>query len=102
MTLSLQVIYPITETTHFDYDYYLQTHMLMVGEHMGAHIQDTLVTKGLAREPDAPPQSYAVATMTFADQSEMDAALSAAGPVLEDTPNFTNTQPQMLIGEVVG
>ena len=102
MALSLQVIYPITEDTHFDMDYYLATHMPMVGEHMGAHIESTLVTKGLAGGPDVPPPFYAVATMTFADQEAMNAAMAAAPPVIADIPNFTNTQPHMLVGEVVG
>ena len=102
MPLSLQVIYPITDETHFDYDYYLGTHMPMVGEHMGAHIDNVLVTKGLAGGPDVPPPFYAVATMTFADRDALDAAMAAAPPVIADIANFTNTQPQMLVGEVVG
>jgi uncharacterized protein (TIGR02118 family) len=101
MTLSLQVIYPITDDTTFDYDYYLGTHMPMVSEHMGAHIDKVLVTKGLASGPDAAPESYAVASMTFVDQTALDAALAAAGPVIADIANFTNTKPQMLIGEVI-
>jgi|SRR6056297_279795 len=101
MALSLQVIYPITEDTHFDFEYYLGTHIPMVGEHMGAHIDKTLVTKGLASGPEVAPHSYAVATMTFADQGALDSALAASGPVIADIANFTNTQPQMLIGEVI-
>ncbi len=31
----------------------------------------------------------------------LDAALGAAGPVIADIGNFTNTRPQMLIGEVI-
>lgn len=102
MALSLQVIYPITDGTHFDMDYYLGTHMPLVGVHMGPHIAQTLVTKGLAGGPDTPPGIFAVATMTFADQAAMDAAMKASGPVLADIPNFTDSKPQMLIGEVVG
>ena len=102
MALSLQVIYPIGEDTHFDYDYYLGTHMPLVGEHMGAHIAQTLVTKGLAGGPDTPPSVYAVATMTFADKDAMDRAMSASGPVVGDIPNFTNSRPTMLVGEVIG
>ena len=102
MTVSLQVIYPIKDDTHFDMDYYLSTHDALVKEHMGAHISSTLVTKGLAGGPDTPPPFYAVFTATFTDQAAMQAALSGAGPVLADIPNFTNTQPQMLMGEVVG
>lgn len=102
MALTLQVIYPITDSSHFDFDYYLGTHMPLVGEHMGPHIESTLVTKGLAGGPDAPPESYAVATIVFADQDSLNAAMAAAGPVIADIPKFTNTKPQMLIGEVIG
>jgi uncharacterized protein (TIGR02118 family) len=101
MALALQVIYPIVDGTHFDVDYYLGTHMPLVGEHMGPHIASTLVTKGLAGGPDTPPGIYAIATMTFEDQAAMDAAMKASGPVIADIPNFTDTRPQMLIGEVI-
>lgn len=102
MPVSLQVIYPVLDGTHFDFDYYLGTHLPLVGEHMGAHIQSTLVTKGLAGGPDTPPGTYAVATILFADQAAMDAALKASQPVLDDIANFTDTKPEMLFGEVVG
>lgn len=101
MTIAMQVMYPITDETTFDMNYYLDTHMKLVGEHMGAHLTDAFVNKGLASGPDAPPAHYAVATLTFADQAAFDAAMGDAGPVLADIPNFTNTTPQMLIGEVV-
>lgn len=100
MSVSLQVLYPVSEGTTFDFDYYLSTHMEMVGTHMGAHISETLVTKGLAGGPDTPAGFHAIASMVFADQAAMDKALSVAGPVLADIPNFTNAQPQMLIGQV--
>lgn len=102
MALSLQVAYPTTESTHFDMDYYLGTHMPLVGTHMGAHIEQTVVTKGLSGGPETPPPFYAIATMVFADKAAMDAAMAAARPVLADIPNFTDTTPQMLVGEVAG
>ena len=101
MSTSLQVLYPIVEGTNFDYDYYLNKHMPMVGEAIGEHIQSTLVTKGVAGGPDTAAGYYAIATIVFADQSAMDAAMANMGPAIEDFPNFTSTQPQMLIGEVV-
>ncbi|MGH1412339.1 MAG: EthD family reductase [Pelagimonas sp.] len=100
MSVSLQVLYPTSDGSSFDYEYYLSTHMALVAEHMGAHINETLVTKGLAGGPDLAPGYHAIATMTFADQAGMDAALSVSGPVLADIPNFTNAEPQMLIGQV--
>ncbi len=102
MPVSLQVMYPITDETHFDMDYYLSTHTDLVNEHMGGHMTSRLVTKGLAGGPDTPPGLYAVASFVFADQDALSAAMAAAGPVLADIPEFTNTQPQMLIGEVIG
>jgi len=101
MALSLQVIYPNSNDSTFDMDYYQNTHMPLVGEHMGAHIQTVLVTQGLAGGPDLPPGYHAVATMTFAGQAELDAALAAAGPVIDDIANFTNAAPDMLIGQVI-
>ena len=102
MPVSLQVAYPARDDTSFDYDYYLSTHMGLVAEHMGAHIQNTVVTKGLAGGPDTPPPFHAIATIVFADQTAMNAAMAAAGRVVADIPNFYNDAPQMLIGEVVG
>ncbi|MCD9148230.1 EthD family reductase [Pseudophaeobacter flagellatus] len=102
MSVSLQVIYPISEDTTFDYGYYSQTHMKLVAKHMGPHIDKTLVTKGVAGGPDLPPPFHAIATIIFADQTALAAALKVSGPVMADLPNFTNVQPQILIGDVIG
>ena len=76
--------------------------MPIVGEAIGEYIQSTLVTKGVAGGPDTPAGYYAIATIVFADQSAMDSAMANIGPAVQDIPNFTSTQPQMLMGEVVG
>ncbi|WP_299921739.1 EthD family reductase [uncultured Pelagimonas sp.] len=102
MSVSLQVLYPIGDGTTFDYEYYFSKHMELVGEHMGPHIGSTLVTKGIAGGPDTAAGYYAIASIVFADQEKMDAAMQAAGPVMEDIPKFTNVQPNILIGEVAG
>ena len=102
MSVSLQVLYPIKDGTRFDYDYYLSTHMNLVAEHMGPHIERTLVTKGMAGGPDTPPSIYAIATIVFPDQDAMNAAMKSSAPVMADIPNFTDVQPQVLIGDVVG
>ena len=101
MAATLQVIYTIGDDTHFDDDYYGNTHMSLVAEHMGAHLQSASASKGLAGGPDTPPSIYAIATITFADMDTLNTAMAAAGPVVADIPNFTNTQPTMLIGETL-
>lgn len=102
MPVTLQVAYPADNGSTFDMDYYLSTHIPLVGKHMGAHIANTIVTKGLAGGPDTPPPFHAVATIVFADQDAMNAAMKASGPVVADIPNFYDAAPKMLIGEVVG
>lgn len=101
MRVSLQVAYPVTEGTSFNYDYYFKTHMDVVNEHFGPHLQSATASKGIAGGPDTPSPFYAIATLVFADQAAMDAAMAAGGPVIGDIPNFTDTTPQMMIGEVV-
>ncbi|MBZ0128705.1 MAG: EthD family reductase [Rhodobacteraceae bacterium] len=102
MTVSLQVLYPVAKGTTFDFGYYMETHFPLVDKHMGKHIASISASKGIAGGPDVPPGFHAVATMKFSDMDALQAALGAAAPVLADIPNFTNTEPQMLIGEVLG
>lgn len=101
MTVSLTVTYPATDGTTFDFDYYTTTHKALVEEHFGAHMQGHSITKGLAGGPDVPSPFYAIYTATFKDMDALQAALGAGAPVLADIPNYTNTQPQMTIGEVL-
>lgn len=100
MSISLQVFYPTDGDTTFDHEYFTSSHMTLVGEHMGPFIESTLVIKGLAGGPDVPPGFHVVNTLIFSDQSALDQALAAAGPVLADIKNYFNGEPQMLIGSV--
>jgi uncharacterized protein (TIGR02118 family) len=102
MSMTLQVLYPVSEDSTFDHAYYADTHMAIVGEHMAPHFESVIITKGLAGGPDTPPDFHAIATMAFKDQAALDAALAAAGPALADIPNFYNRTPRMLIGETIG
>ena len=101
MSLSIQVLYPISDDTNFDFEYYVDKHLPLVGATMGAHIENVLVTKGIAGGPDVPPPYYAIATITFKNQSKMDAAMSKIETAVNDIPNFTNTKPVLLIGEII-
>ncbi len=102
MSFSLQVLYPTENGTTFDHDYYLSTHMEIVSECIGQYLQNTVITKGIAGGPDTPAGYHAIATMVFADQAALDAALAASGPAVQDIPKFYSGEPQMLIGEVAG
>ncbi len=102
MPLTLTVMYPTAGGTTFDQGYYATTHMGLVGEHFGPHMISATASKGLAGGPDTPPGFHAIAVISFEDQSKMDAAMAAGGPVLADIPNYFSGKPEMLIGEVIG
>jgi len=103
MTMTLQVLYPIGDGKTFDYEYYVETHLPMVDEVLKPHgLMSASFSRGLAGGPNKPPGYFAIATMAFADEQSMNAALVAAGPLLGDMPNFTNVAPEMLIGSQLG
>jgi uncharacterized protein (TIGR02118 family) len=101
MATTIQVLYPITDKTSFDYDYYATSHMKLVNQHFGPHVQSAHVTRGLASGPDTPPDYYAIATLNFATHDAMTAALAGGDPVFADIANYYNGHPQMLIGETI-
>ncbi|MEL7115353.1 MAG: EthD family reductase, partial [Pseudomonadota bacterium] len=76
-------------------------HFKIVTDHMGPFMTGHSATKGLAGGPETPPGFYAIFNAVFADMAKLEEALSQAGPVLADIPNYYNAQPQMLIGEMM-
>jgi uncharacterized protein (TIGR02118 family) len=88
MTVSLQVFYPTENNTTFDHAYYDTKHIAIVDEHMTPHTESVQIVKGLAGGPDVPAGFHTVATMIFKDQAALDSALAAAGPALDDIPEF--------------
>ena len=102
MAITLQVLYPIGDGTHFDHDYYTGTHLPLVDEHFGPHLEQTLVTRLTASAPEGAPMYYAIATLVFRDQDAFRAAMDSSRPVLEDIQKFTDTIPQMQLGETIG
>ncbi len=101
MAATLHVMYPITDDTTFDYDYYSGPHVEIINTHWSDHLTSHSVSKGLAGGPDAPPGFYAIYTAVFPDMETMQAALAVAGPIIEDVSNYYNAAPQMLIGETM-
>lgn len=102
MPVSLQVAYP-NENTTFDLDYYLTKHMEIVKEHFGPHMSGATVSRGLSGgAPGSEPPFHVIATLNFADEAAIKAALGAGAAVAGDIPNFYNGQPVMMVGEVLG
>ncbi len=97
------VMYPNGEGATFDYDYYRDTHMKLVQEHMAPFgLQGIGVDKGIAGEAGAPAPFLCVGTLLFDRPDGFDEGISKIGTVLrDDIPNFTNIKPIRLISEVL-
>jgi uncharacterized protein (TIGR02118 family) len=93
--ISVVILYPKSDDTTFDMEYYTTKHMPMFAEAIG----DACTGWGVS----GPAHKYhAVAWATVDSKEAFDAAMTERGKeILGDVPNYTNTRAEMIIGEVV-
>nr|POF24730.1 hypothetical protein CFP56_71705 [Quercus suber] len=93
------VLYPSHHT--FDLSYYLTTHMPLVSRHWGPHG----MTGWKVLQISSPDSVYQIqATLEFASGDAIQKAMSSDGrrEVMGDIKNFTEAQPVIIAGPVVG
>ena len=100
--IRFSVMYPNTEGSTFDMAYYCETHMALVRQKLGAAMKGVTVEQGICgEERGSPPPYLALAHLLF---ESVEAFQTAFAPHVEalvnDIPNFTNTQPTIQISEV--
>jgi uncharacterized protein (TIGR02118 family) len=104
MTVSCTVLYPAEDGATFNMDYYLSSHMPLVGKKFGAHgLQSWSVTQ-FQPGPDGPKPIYSVqATLIFENAEQVGKAIEAEGSIVfGDVSNFSNKQPLFMMGPVLG
>ncbi len=93
----ITILYPRTDDSTFDMDYYTSSHMPMFAESVG----DACTGWGAASI--AGDKYAAMGWMVVTDQASFDSAMKEHGAkVLGDVPNYTNVRPEMLVGEITG
>ena len=99
----VSVLYPRTATSHFDYDYYLQSHIPMVKARWSTMgLEQMSLLRGTAALDGSPPGFAMIAELQCTSREAVDEALAAHGAeVLGDIPNFTDVQPTIQISEVL-
>lgn len=99
----VSVMYPNGEGATFDMDYYRNTHMKLVREHLAEFgLIRTSVERGISGEAGAPAPYLCVGMLYFDSPHAFDKGIEAKGHILRpDIPNFTNTTPIRLISEVL-
>ena len=102
--IRVTALYPKTNESNFDWDYYLNKHTPMV--------KDRLMPLGLTRieideglgglTPGEAPTYLVIAHLHFASVEELQNGLGIHGAeIMGDIANFTNVQPQIQINRKV-
>jgi uncharacterized protein (TIGR02118 family) len=100
--IKVTVFYPFSKGKKFDMDYYCNSHMNLVKKSMGDFLKASTVEKGLAgMAPNSPAPYFAIGSMYFDSVETFKMAFSKAENLMADIPNFTDTEPQVQISEVV-
>lgn len=98
--IKVSVLYPNQDGVTFDHDYYRDKHMALVREKMGNGLKRIEIDRGMAGGGDAPAPFVAIGHLFFNNMEDLQLAMAQAGSApMEDIPNFTNAQPQILIAE---
>jgi uncharacterized protein (TIGR02118 family) len=94
--ISVLIMYPRGDDTTFDMQYYTSSHMPMFAESLGAACHGWGVI-----EPSG-DKYHAIAWVMVDSQDDLNATMATHGAkVIGDVPNYTNTSPEMIIGNVV-
>jgi uncharacterized protein (TIGR02118 family) len=100
--VKVSVLYPNGADSTFDMPYYLNSHMPMVKQKLGAALKGVAVEQGLGGGQPGTPPAYLV--MCHLDFDSVDAFQQAFGAhadaIVADIPNYTNTQPTIQVSEV--
>lgn len=100
----LTVTYPAADGATFDFDYYRQIHLPMVGEALGPHgLGYASVLKGEAALDGSPPPFLVQATFSFRDEAGARAAVASpeTQQMIADIGNFTNVAPVLQFNTAV-
>ncbi len=98
--IRVNVMYPKQDDGNFDYDYYLNTHMPLVGERWADVVRGMEVYRGLSGAGGADEPYVTVASLKFDSVEAFQQALDAhAAEIMGDIPNFTNINPVIQIEE---
>ena len=100
--IKVSILYPNKPGSHFDADYYLNTHMPLANRLLGPAVRSTFVEIGVSgAAPGQPPPYAAIGGFTFDSVQAFSSALMPHVAELQgDIPNYTNIEPVIQISEI--
>jgi uncharacterized protein (TIGR02118 family) len=103
--IRVNILYPQSEGSHFDFDYYLSTHMPLAIKRLSAHpgYKGVSVEKGLAGvAPGSPAAFLAGCHFTFESaEAFLEAFMPNAEELQGDIPNYTNSTAVIQFSEIL-
>lgn len=93
--IAVTILYPKTDDSTFDIDYYTNTHMPLFVGHLGDACQSWGVIEARG------PQYHAVGWAIIDSEDAFNQAMQEHGAeIVGDVPNYTNVAPVMIMGDV--
>jgi uncharacterized protein (TIGR02118 family) len=100
--ITVNVLYPNSDSIKFNMNYYLNTHIPLVSKLLGTALKGVLVQQGIAGA--APGSLAAYAVITVLRFESMEAFLGVFPPnapaITSDIANFTNVEPTIQFSDV--
>jgi uncharacterized protein (TIGR02118 family) len=100
--IRVNVLYPNNSGATFDMDYYLNKHMPLVQQRLGAALKGMTIDHGLSGVQPGTEAAYKVMlAMQFDSVDAFERAFGpVAGEIQADIPKYTNIVPTIQISEV--
>ena len=100
--IKVSVLYPKTDSSSFDMDYYCNSHMPMVQEKLGAALKNVAVEGGLGGgAADSPPPYAAMGHLYFDTVEDFQSSFGPhAAAIMADIPNYTDVAPVIQVSDV--
>jgi uncharacterized protein (TIGR02118 family) len=100
--IKISVFYPHKEGAAFDMDYYVNRHMPMVRDALGAACKGIAVEHGLSGgAPGSRPPYVAMGHILLESMQAIEAAFAPhVSTFLADVPNYTTIEPVMQVSEI--
>lgn len=100
--IKLSVMYPNTDGVKFDLNYYINTHVPLVGKLLGDAVKGASVEEGIAGgAPNSNAPFVAMGNLYFDSLESFKNSFGAnAAEIMADIPNFSNVEPTVQISAV--
>ena len=104
MATTITVLYENVDDATFDLDYYMAKHMPLVDGKFKSHgLKGWRVLKAVGTPTGVKPLYSIIANLEFDNPQQFKDAVAAEGAdVFGDVPNFSNKDPIVVIGDLVG